>query len=141
MHAAVKMWEHDCCICCFSSTIFGRHGETTRDILIHLNTGFYGDKILYKHFDLTQDSPNKILFHFLWEQNLVQKSSNIFRWPEMCSLGKILAQDFQMAAATKILMRRDKSIAPLLSLGDTVSRTDFSLNTTSDERDPKRNAS
>ena len=52
----------------------------------------------------------------------MQKSSKIFRWPEICSLGKILAQDFQMAAVTKILMRRDKSIAPLLSLGDTVSR-------------------
>ena len=34
----------------------------------------------------------------------------------MCSFGKILAQDFLMAAVTKILMRRDKSIAPLLSL-------------------------
>ena len=29
--------------------------------------------------------------------------------------GKILAQDFEMAAVTKILARRDKSIAPLLS--------------------------
>ena len=28
-----------------------------------LNTGFYGDKFLYKNFDLTQDFPNKILFH------------------------------------------------------------------------------
>ena len=82
------------------------------------NTGFYGDKILYKNLGLTQDSPNKILFHFLWKQNLAQKSSKIFRWPEMRSFGKILAQDFQMAAVTKILMRRDKSIAPLLSLGD-----------------------
>ena len=36
----------------------------------------------------------------------------------MCSLRKILAQDFQMAAVTKILMWRDKSIAPLLSSGD-----------------------
>ena len=35
----------------------------------------------------------------------------------MCPLGKILAQDFQMATVTKILMRREKSIAPLLSLG------------------------
>ena len=35
------------------------------------NTGFYGDKILYKNLDLTQDSFNKILFHFLWEQNVV----------------------------------------------------------------------
>ena len=83
-----------------------------------LNTGFYGDKILYKSLDLTQDFPNKFLFHFLWEQNLVQNLPKIFRWPEMCSLGKILAQDFQMAAVTKILMRREKSIAPLLSLGD-----------------------
>ena len=33
-------------------------------------TGFYGDKTLYKNLDLTQDFPNKILFHFLWEQNL-----------------------------------------------------------------------
>ena len=38
----------------------------------------------------------------------------IFRLPEMCPLGKILAQDFQMAAFTKILGRRDKSVAPLL---------------------------
>ena len=41
----------------------------------------------------------------------------IFRWPEMCPLGKILAQDFQMAAFTKILGRRDKSVVPLLSHG------------------------
>ena len=40
---------------------------------------FYGDKILYKDLDLTQDSPNKILFHFLWEQNLVQNLPKIFR--------------------------------------------------------------
>ena len=82
------------------------------------NTRFYGDKILYKNLDLTQDSPNKILFHFIWEQNFLQNLPKIFRWPEMCSLGKILAQDFQMAAVTKILMRRDQPIAPLLSLGD-----------------------
>ena len=55
------------------------------------NTGFYGDKILYKNVDLTPDFINKILFRFLWKQNLVQESSKIFRWPEMCSLGKILA--------------------------------------------------
>ena len=53
---------------------------------------FYGDKILYKYLDLTQDFPNKILFHFLWEQNLIQNLPKIFRWPEMCSLGKILAK-------------------------------------------------
>ena len=33
----------------------------------------------------------------------------------MCPLGKILAQDFQMAAVTKVLGRRNKTIAPLLS--------------------------
>ena len=78
----------------------------------------YGDKILYKNLDLTQDFPNKILFHSLWGKNLVQNLLKIFRWPEMCSVGKILAQDFQMEAVTKILMRRETSIAPLLSLGD-----------------------
>ena len=80
-------------------------------------TGFYGEKIVYKSLDLTQDSPNKILFHFLWEQNLIQNLPKIFRWPEMCSLGKILAQNFQMATVTKILILREKSIASLLSLG------------------------
>ena len=35
---------------------------------------FMVTKNLYENLDLTQDSPNKILFHFLWEQNLVQKS-------------------------------------------------------------------
>ena len=33
----------------------------------------------------------------------------------MCPLDKILAQDFQMAAFTKILGRRDTSVVPLLS--------------------------
>ena len=33
------------------------------------NTGFYGDKILHKNLDLTQDFPNKILFHFLKERS------------------------------------------------------------------------
>ena len=59
---------------------------------------------------LTQDFPNKILFHFLWEQHLVQNLPKIFRWPEMCSFGQILAQDFQMAAVTKILMRRENQL-------------------------------
>ena len=42
-------------------------------------TGYYGDKILYKKLDLTQDFPNKILFHFLWEQNLVQNLPQDFQ--------------------------------------------------------------
>ena len=92
--------------------------QVCRSSYIKKYTAFYDDKTLDKNLDLTQDSPNKILFRFLWEHNLVQKSSKIFRWPEMYSLGKILGQDFQMAAVTKILMRRDKSIAPLLSMGD-----------------------
>ena len=73
-------------------------------------TRYYGDKILSKNLDLTQDFPNKILFHSLWEQNLVQNLPKIFRLPEMYSFGKILAQDFQMAAITKILMRRENQL-------------------------------
>ena len=74
------------------------------------NTRYYGDKILSKNLDLTQDFPNKILFHSLWEQNLVQNLPKIFRLPEMYSFGKILAQDFRMAAITKILMRRENQL-------------------------------
>ena len=76
---------------------------------------FLWGKILYKNLDLTQDFPNKISFHFLWEKMLPKHLPKIFRWPEMCPLGKTLAQDFQMAAFTKILGRRDKSVVPLLS--------------------------
>ena len=77
--------------------------------------GSYGNKILYKNLDLTQDFPNKISFHFLWVKMLPKNLPKIFRWPEMCPLDKILAQDFQMAAFTKILGRRDISVVPLLS--------------------------
>ena len=80
-----------------------------------LKGGSYGNKILYKNLDLTQDFPNKISFHFLWVKMLPKNLPKIFRWPEMCPFGKILAQDFQMAAFTKILERRDKSVVPLLS--------------------------
>ena len=72
---------------------------------------------LYKNLDLTQDFPNKISFHFLWVKMLPKNLPKIFRWPEMCHLGKILAQDFEMAAFTKILELRDKSVVPLLSHG------------------------
>ena len=78
--------------------------------LLDRNTRYYGDKILSKNLDLTQDFPNKILFHSLWEQNLVQNLPKIFRSPEMYSFGKILAQDFRMAAITKILMRRENQL-------------------------------
>ena len=70
---------------------------------------------LYKNLDLTQDFPNKISFHFLSVKMLPKNLPKIFRWPEMCPLDKILAQDFQMAAFTKILGRRDTSVVPLLS--------------------------
>ena len=53
--------------------------------------GSYGNKILYKNLDLTQDFPNKISFHFLWVKMLPKNLPKIFRWPEMCPLGKILA--------------------------------------------------
>ena len=70
---------------------------------------------MYKNLDLTQDFPNKNSFHFLWVKMLFKNLPKIFRWPEMCPLDKILAQDFQMVAFTKILGRRDTSIVPLLS--------------------------
>ena len=50
-----------------------------------------------------------------WVKMLPKNLPKIFRWPEMCPLDKILAQDFQMAAFTKILGRRDISVVPLLS--------------------------
>ena len=73
---------------------------------------------MYKNLDLTQDFSNKISFHFLWVKMLPKNLPKIFRCPEMCppdKIPKILAQDFQMAAFTKILGRRDKSVVPLLS--------------------------
>ena len=86
-----------------------------REVEICVKGGSYGNKILYKNLDLTQDFPNKISFHFLWVKMLPKNLPKIFRWPEMCPLDKILAQDFQMAAFTKILGRRDTSVVPLLS--------------------------
>ena len=77
--------------------------------------GFYGNKILYKNLDLTQDFPNKILFRSLCGKILPENLPKIFRWPEMCPFGKILGQDFQMAAFTKILGRQNILIAPLVS--------------------------
>ena len=70
---------------------------------------------MYKNFDLAQDFPNKILFHFLWVKMSPKKSRKVFRWPEICPLGKILAQEFEIAAVTEILGRRNKSIVQLLS--------------------------
>ena len=72
-------------------------------------------KILSQNLDLAPDFPNKISFHFLWLKMLPKKSPKIFRWPKMYPLGKILAQDFEIAAVTKIIGWGDKSIAPLLS--------------------------
>ena len=37
--------------------------------------GSYGNKILYKNLDLTQDFPNKISFHFLWVKMLPKTMS------------------------------------------------------------------
>ena len=77
---------------------------------------FMGTKYLVqKSLDLAHDFPSKILFHFLSVKMFAKKSSQIFRWPDLCPFGKILAQDFQMAAVTKILGRQEKTIAPLLS--------------------------
>ena len=90
----------------FSGTFYAQHS---------VKGGSYGNKILYKNLDLTQDFPNKISFHFLWVKMLPKNLPKIFRWPEMCPLDKILAQHFQMAGFTKILGRRDISVVPLLS--------------------------
>ena len=76
---------------------------------------FLWEKILSKNLFLAQDFPNKILFYFLWAKMFVKQSFNILPWSEMCPLGKILPQDFEMAAVTKVLGQRDKSVAPLLS--------------------------
>ena len=70
---------------------------------------------MYKTIDLAKAFPNKISFHFLRVKMLPKTFLKIFRWPEMCPLGEILAEDFEIAAVTKILGRRDKSIVPLLS--------------------------
>ena len=88
-------------------------GKILGNIFTHKKGGSYGNN-LYKNLDLTQDFPNKISFHFLWVKMLPKNLPKIFRWPEMCPLDKILAQDFQMAAFTKILGRRETSVVPLL---------------------------
>ena len=80
--------------------------------------GFNGNKTLSKNLVLAQDFPNKIPFHFLWVKIFAEKSPKILKWPEMCLLGQILAQDFEMPAVLKIFERRDLSIAPLLFLED-----------------------
>ena len=70
--------------------------------ILYYNTGFCGDKILYKNLDLTQDFQD-FVSHFMGTKSCAKSS----QWPKLCSLGKILAQDFQMAAVTEILMRRE----------------------------------
>ena len=42
-----------------------------------LKGGSYGNKILYKNLDLTQDFPNKISFHFLWVTQDFQMAGNV----------------------------------------------------------------
>ena len=95
--------------------VFGAVPVRKKDKILDYKGGSYGNKILYKNLDLTQDFPNKISFHFLWVKMLPKNLPKIFRWPEMCPLDKILAQDFQMSAFTKILGRGDTSVVPLLS--------------------------
>ena len=46
------------------------------------------------------------------------KSSQDFQMAGNVLFGKILAQDFQMAAVTKILMRRENQLRRFFSLGD-----------------------
>ena len=58
--------------------------------------------------------PQKDFVSFFMGKNVRKKSSKFFRWPEML-LTKSWPKNFQMTAVTKILGRRDNSIAPLLS--------------------------
>ena len=61
----------------------------------------------------------------------MQNLPKIFRLPEMYSFGKISAQDFQMAAITKILMRQENQLRRFFPWGisDTVSRKHKTLET------------
>ena len=47
--------------------------------LLDRKGGSYGNKILYKNLDLTQDFRNKISFHFLWVKMLPKNLPKIFR--------------------------------------------------------------
>ena len=82
---------HDVIVAPRNSSQKGIKIATKTTLLIGIKGGSYGNKILYKNLDLTQDFPNKISFHFLWVKMLPKNLPKIFRWPEMCPLGKILA--------------------------------------------------
>ena len=72
-------------------------------------------KNLSKYLDLAQELPNKLLFRFLWVKMFAKKYPRFSDGPEIALFAKS-AKDFEMAAVTEILGRRDKSIAaPLLS--------------------------
>ena len=66
---------------------------------VPIRTALYGNKILYKNLDLTQDIPNKISFHFLWVKMLPKNLPKIFTWPEMCPRAVLMGTK----SCTKIL--------------------------------------
>ena len=86
----------------FSRKFWGWRGQKILGKKKRFLGRFLWEQNLVQNLDLTQDFPNKISFHFFWVNMLPKNLPKIFRWPEMCPLDKILAQDFQMTAFTKI---------------------------------------
>ena len=70
---------------------------------VRLNGRYDGNKILSKNLDLAQNLPKQILFHVLWVKISAKNYFKILKWPEMCPLGQILAEDFEMAAVPKMI--------------------------------------
>ena len=103
---------------CAPASEFGTMGTASFLRFSYPNTRYYGDKILYKNLDLTQDFPNKILFHSLWEQNLVQNLPQDLQIAGNVLIWQNLSLRFSNGGYHENLDAARKSIAPLLSLGD-----------------------
>ena len=78
---------------------------------------FMGTIFRKKILTLPKFFPTRFSFTF-YELKCSQKIFQDFKWPQMRPLRKILARDFEKAAVMKILGRRDRSIAPLISTGN-----------------------
>ena len=82
-----------------------------------LYTGFYGDKSCSKILILPKIFPTRFCFTFMRTKSCTkilrdfQMAGNVLSWQK-------LSPKFSNGGCHEILMRRDKSIAPLLSLGD-----------------------
>ena len=86
---------------CFGDLKFWAKPRKSKAIMYYIEAGCNGNKVLSRKLDLAQDLPNMILFHYLWVKTPTRKYFfKILKWPEMCPLGQILAQDFEIAAVT-----------------------------------------